>query len=161
MQFVNSSLRRKLSIFDGPEPFKVSKAIDLRRQSIEYVWTPDTSSWAAQGADQSCFVGPASANAGKGWIQDGVGGSPLSICDLKSEPFDPICLSLTVKTPQAHDKLAQLRHHAPDSEITMFLRALEFIHSETHFLEGSRKEVGGKGMALVGARENSDLALKV
>ena len=31
--------RRKHCIFGGPELLKISKAIDLRRQSVEYTWT--------------------------------------------------------------------------------------------------------------------------
>ena len=64
------------------------------------------------------------------------------------------------KTAQARDKTGLWSHSAPDSRKHDLLRGQGAKHSKTRVLGRSRLEPGGGGGALVGARENNDLALK-
>ena len=59
---------------------------------------------------------------------------------------------LTVKTPQAHDKLAHRSHHVPDMGKHNVFRAQVLEHSKTCVLDRSRIEVGLLGGALLAAR---------
>ena len=67
---------------------------------------------------------------------------------------------LMAKTAQARDKTGLWSHSAPDSRKHDFLKAQGVKHCKTYALEGPRLRPGGGGPALLGVRENNDLAFK-
>ena len=118
----------------GPEPLKISKGIDLRRQSVEYIWTravgqPKASTshvlWAQpqQTLEKARFK--------MAW--EGINYQTVS---SKASPSTPSGAILIVKTPQACDKPAHWRHHAPGTGKHDVFEGLGAKTRTTHVLDG-------------------------
>ena len=70
--------------------------------------------FAAQVFDQSRFVRPATANGGKGWICNGLGGDQSLTCELQSEPSDTFWCDFDGQDSPAREKSAHRSHQARD-----------------------------------------------
>ena len=89
MQFVNAMLPRNLSIFGGPEPLKISKAIDLRRQSLGFVSTRGVGQPKAS-TSHVLWARPQQRLEQAGFKMTWEGINQLSNCELKSETLDAL-----------------------------------------------------------------------
>ena len=94
MQFVNALLPRNLIMFGGPDPLKISKAIDSKCQSIEYARTRAA---GRQTLEKAGFK--------MAWE-----GSNFQTVSSKVNLSTPFSMILTVKTPQARNKPAHLSY---------------------------------------------------
>ena len=125
MQFF-SVLPRNLTILLRPELLRISKAIDLRCQSIEYAWVHAVGRPKAPTSHVLCAQPKQTLE--KAGLTIAWQGIDYRTMGSKASASGAIWM---VKTAQARDKPAHRSHQAQTLENTTCLRPQELKHSKT------------------------------